>query len=171
MREKRSHAEQRRSGGKNVGAGFAACRASRSIIIHPDQTIVVPIRRIEHIAFNVPQPVEAAAWYVQNLGMRVARYSGGPTEIHFLADAAGASVIELYNNPLAAVPDYAGMHPMQMHIAFAAEDPDEVAAELVKAGAVLEDTTDLPDGSRLVMLRDPWGIPVQLVRRNTPLLG
>lgn len=131
----------------------------------------MPITRIEHIAFNVPQPVQAAAWYVENLGMRVARYSGGPTEIHFLADAAGSSVVEFYNNPLAAVPDFAAMHPMQMHIAFAAEDPDAVASQLVEAGAVLEDTTDLPDGSRLVMLRDPWGVPVQLVRRNTPLLG
>jgi len=129
------------------------------------------ITRIEHIAFNVPQPVETAAWYVRHLGMRVARYSGGPTEIHFLADAAGSSVVEIYNNPLGALPDYRAMHPMQQHIAFLADDPDASAAELVAAGATLEDTTDLPDGSRLVMLRDPWGIAIQLVRRAAPLLG
>jgi glyoxylase I family protein len=131
----------------------------------------LPIIRIEHVAFNVADPVAAAAWYVQHLGMRVARHGGGPTEIHFLADAAGASVVELYRNPAAAVPEYAAMHPMQMHIAFAADDPDAEAARLQGAGAVLEDTSDLPDGSRLVMLRDPWGVPVQLVRRATPLLG
>jgi glyoxylase I family protein len=131
----------------------------------------VPISRIEHIAFNVADPVAAAAWYVQHLGMRVARYGGGPTEIHFLADAAGASVVELYHNPAAAVPDFAAMHPMQMHVAFAADDPDAEAARLQAAGATLEDGSDLPDGSRLVMLRDPWGVPVQLVRRSTPLLG
>lgn len=131
----------------------------------------MPISRIEHIAFNVADPVAAAAWYVQHLGMRVARYGGGPTEIHFLADAAGASVIELYSNPAALVPDYAGMHPMQMHVAFLADDPDAEAERLQTAGATLEDTTDLPDGSRLVMLRDPWGLPLQLVRRATPLLG
>jgi glyoxylase I family protein len=146
-------------------------RPMHPIHITRDEAVPLPITRIEHVAFNVAEPVEAAAWYVQHLGMRVARYSGGPTEIHFLADAAGSSVVEFYNNPLAAVPEYGAMHPMQMHIAFSADDPDAVAQELVKAGAVLEDTTDLPDGSRLVMLRDPWGIPVQLVRRTTPLLG
>lgn len=131
----------------------------------------MPIARIEHAAFNVPEPVEAAAWYVRNLGMRIARYTGGPTEIHFLADAAGTGVIEFYRNPAAAIPDYAAMHSMQMHVAFLADDPDAAGAELVAAGAMLEDATDLPDGSRLVMLRDPWGVPIQLVRRAVPLLG
>jgi glyoxylase I family protein len=131
----------------------------------------LPIQRIEHIAFNVPQPVETAAWYVRHLGMRVARHGGGPTEIHFLADAAGATVLELYNNPVAALPDYPAMNAMQQHIAFLADDPDADAAALVAAGATLEDATDLPDGSRLVMVRDPWGIALQLVRRTTPLLG
>ncbi|HLM68311.1 MAG TPA: VOC family protein [Longimicrobium sp.] len=131
----------------------------------------MPITRIEHVAFNVAQPVEAAAWYVRHLGMRIARYGGGPTEIHFLADAAGASVLEFYRNPAAAVPDYAAMHPMQMHIAFLADDADAEGARLQEAGAVLEDTTDLPDGSRLVMMRDPWGVPIQIVRRATPLLA
>ena len=131
----------------------------------------MPITRIEHVAFNVAEPVETAAWYVEHLGMRVARYSGGPTEIHFLADAAGASVIELYRNPVAVIPDYNAMHPMQMHLAFLVDDADAEAARLSAAGATLEDTTDLPDGSRLVMLRDPWGIALQLVRRVQPLLG
>lgn len=131
----------------------------------------MPITRIEHVAYNVSDPVAVAAWYVQNLGMRVARYSGGPTEIHFLADAAGASVLEFYNNPAGAIPDYATLHPMQLHIAFLADDPDAEAARLQEAGASLVDTGDLPDGSRLVMMRDPWGLAVQLVRRATPLLG
>jgi glyoxylase I family protein len=146
-------------------------RPMHPIHITRDEAVPLPITRIEHVAFNVAEPVEAAAWYVQHLGMRVARYSGGPTEIHFLADAAGASVLEFYRNPAAAVPDFAAMHPMQMHIAFAADDADAEAARLQAAGARLEDTTDLPDGSRLVMLRDPWGVPIQLVRRAQPLLG
>ena len=131
----------------------------------------MPITRIEHVAFNVPEPAAMAEWYVRHLGMRVARHTGGPTEIHFLADAAGTSVVEFYRNPAAAVPDYGGMHNMQMHIAFASDQPDEDAAALVQAGAVLEDPMNLPDGSRLVLLRDPWGVPLQLARRATPLLG
>ena len=31
---------------------------------------------------------------------------------------------------------------------------------------VYEET--LPDGSFLIMVRDPWGVPLQLVRRMTP---
>jgi glyoxylase I family protein len=131
----------------------------------------LPITRIEHVAYNVADPVGLAAWYVQHLGMRVARYGGGPTEIHFLADAAGSTVLEFYNNPAGAIPDYASLHPLQLHIAFAADDADAEAARLQEAGATLVDASDLPDGSRLVMMRDPWGIPVQLVRRATPLLG
>ena len=131
----------------------------------------MPITRVEHVAFNVAQPVEIAAWYVQHLGMRVARYGGGPTEIHFLADAAGSSVLEFYNNPAGAIPDYAAMHPLQTHIAFLADDADAEAERLQAAGATLVDTSDLPDGSRLVMMRDPWGLAIQIVRRATPLLG
>ena len=131
----------------------------------------MPSLKIEHAAFNVPEPEEMAAWYVRNLGMRVARHTGGPTQIHFLADAAGATVLEFYHNPAAAIPDYPAMHPMQMHIAFAADDPDAARDELEAAGAAFEDAQDLPDGSRLVMMRDPWGVPVQLVRRAVPLVG
>lgn len=129
------------------------------------------IGRIEHIAFNVPRPAEMAAWYVRHLGMRVARHGGGPTEIHFLADAADSSVIEIYNNPLASLPEYGAMHPMQQHIAFVTDDADGDAARLADAGGTVEDTTDLPDGSRLVMVRDPWGIVIQLAQRTAPLLG
>ena len=131
----------------------------------------MPILKIEHIAFNVAEPEAVAAWYVQHMGMRVARHSGGPTQIHFLADAAGSTVLEFYSNPAGAIPDYRAMHPMQMHIAFAADEPDAVGRELEAAGAEFEDAQDLPDGSRLVMMRDPWGVPVQLVRRAVPLVG
>lgn len=131
----------------------------------------MPSMKIEHVAFNVAEPEAMAAWYARNLGMRIARHTGGPTQIHFLADAAGSTVLELYGNPAAAVPDFAAMHPMQMHIAFATDDPDGARTELEADGARFEDATDLPDGSRLVMMRDPWGVPIQLVRRAVPLVG
>ena len=50
------------------------------------------------------------------------------------------------------------------------DDPDAAMAELVGAGATLVDQQTLADGSRLVMLRDPWGLPLQLCKRTTPLL-
>jgi hypothetical protein len=78
--------------------------------------------------------------------------------------------MEIYSNSIDAVPDYAAMHPMRFHVAFAAADPDAARAELVAAGATFVDEQTLPDGSRLLMLRDPWGLPLQLCKRTTPLL-
>src|SRR5215203_3650564 len=118
----------------------------------------MPNLRIEHIAFNVSDPVAMAAWYVDNLGMRVARKGDAPQHVHFLADTAGATVIEIYNNPADPVPDYAGMNPFRMHVAFHADDPDAAKAALVAAGATFVDQSELPDGSRLMFLRDPWGL-------------
>jgi predicted enzyme related to lactoylglutathione lyase len=68
------------------------------------------------------------------------------------------------------IPDYASMHPMRFHVAFAADDPDAARAELVAAGATFVEEQKLPDGSRLLMLRDPWGLPLQLCKRTTPML-
>lgn len=131
----------------------------------------MPTLSLEHIACNVADPAAMAAWYVEHLGMRVLRHSPEPPHIHFLADAAGRAVIEIYRNPVDAIPDYAAMHPLRFHIAFAAVDPDAARAALVGAGATLVDDRTTPDGSRLLMLRDPWGIPLQLCKRPTPLLG
>ena len=127
--------------------------------------------RLEHVAFNVIDPVAAAAWYVKNLGMRVARKVDVAPYMHFLADASNSMLIELYANPIAPVPDYAGKHPIELHIAFATDDPDGVRDALVAAGATAVDDTPLPDGSRLVMLRDPWGLALQLCKRATPILS
>ena len=131
----------------------------------------MPTLNLEHIACNVADPVAMAAWYVQHLGMRVARHSPEPPHIHFLADAAGRAVIEIYRNDADPIPDYAAMNPLRLHIAFAAPDPDAARAALVAAGATFVDERTLPDGSRLLMLRDPWGVPLQLCKRSTPLLA
>ena len=39
------------------------------------------------------------------------------------------------------------------------------------AGATPAYEETLPDGSFLIMVRDPWGMPLQLVRRVTPFPG
>jgi len=130
----------------------------------------LPALRLEHVALNVSDPVAVAAWYVEHLGMRVARKVDVPPFMHFLADASGSSLIELYNNPAAPVPDYAAMHPIELHVAFATHDPDADRAALVAAGATAVDDTHLPDGSRLLMLRDPWGLALQLCTRASPIL-
>jgi len=130
----------------------------------------MPTLNLEHIACNVADPEAMAAWYVEHLGMRIARHAGGPAKIHFLADAAGRAVLEIYCNAADPIPDYAAMNPLRLHIAFAAPDPDAARAALLAAGATAVDDKTMPDGSRLLMLRDPWGLSLQLCTRPTPIL-
>jgi glyoxylase I family protein len=130
----------------------------------------MPVLNVEHIAWNVSDPVAMAAWYVEHLGMRIVRRVPTPQQVHFLADSNGRVVIEIYSNPVDPIPDYSSMHPMRLHLAFAAPDPEAARTALVAAGATLVDEQSLADGSRLVMLRDPWGLAIQLCARATPLL-
>ena len=127
--------------------------------------------RIEHLALNVPDPVAMAKWYVQHLAMRVVRTGGGDVHGHFLADASGSVTLEIYRNPKAPVPDYAAQHPLTLHLAFNVDDVRAARDALCAAGAaVCEDYTVADTGDEMAMLRDPWGVPIQLMRRARPML-
>ncbi|MGC9523268.1 MAG: VOC family protein [Anaerolineae bacterium] len=123
----------------------------------------------EHVALNVPEPRAMARWYVEHCGMRIVRAVDEPPYTRFVADATGRVILELYANPEAPVPDYAGQHPLVLHIAFAVEDVAATKARLLAAGATVFSEEMLADGSELIMLKDPWGIALQLVKRGTPL--
>jgi glyoxylase I family protein len=126
---------------------------------------------IEHVAFNVAEPVAVARWYIDHLQMQVVRKSGPPTDAHFLADASGRSMIEVYHNPKAVVPDYRAMNPLVLHLAFSADDVRVTRTRLLQAGATAEgEMTVSGNGDELAMLRDPWGFPIQLVNRRVPML-
>ena len=81
-------------------------------------------------------------------------------------------MLEVYRNPQVPVPDYASVGPLAMHLAVISSAPAADRDRLLKAGATLaEDLSTNPAGDQFVMLRDPWGIPLQLVKRVTPMLG
>jgi hypothetical protein len=63
------------------------------------------------------------------------------------------------------------MDPLILHLAFTSDDPAADAARLIDAGAALVGETRLDDGSLLIMIRDPWGLAIQLCRRTRALLG
>jgi catechol 2,3-dioxygenase-like lactoylglutathione lyase family enzyme len=130
----------------------------------------MPVLNVEHIAWNVSDPAAIARWYADNLGMRIVRQSAVEPYIHFIADAKDRVVLELYCNSADAIPDYAAMHPLRLHLAFATNDPDASKSALMAAGATAVSDQSTPDGSRLIMLRDPWGFPLQLCKRATPLV-
>jgi len=126
--------------------------------------------KLEHVAFNVKDPVAVAAWYNRHLGLVTVRQLAVSSHTHFLADDGGTVLLEIYNNPPDAVPPYADMDPLLFHLAFVSDDPERDKAALLSAGATLVSDQRLADGSRLVMLRDPWGVALQLCKRAVPML-
>ena len=127
--------------------------------------------KIEHIAYMVREPAKVAQWYVEHCGMQIKRQSDESPFAHFLADSSDRVMIEIYNNPTAQVPDYNAMDPLVLHLAFYAENIAGERDRLLEAGAHSVGDVELtPLGDTVAMLRDPWGFPVQLVKRATPMI-
>lgn len=126
---------------------------------------------IEHVALNHPDPVNAAKWYAEHLEMEIVRSSDKSPYIHFLADKAKLRLIEIYNDPRAELPDYPSMSPFALHIAFSTDDLEATKSRLLEAGATAEgDMMENALGDQLLMLRDPWGVCLQLAKRAKPLI-
>jgi glyoxylase I family protein len=128
--------------------------------------------RLEHIAINVGDPVAMAQWYRKNLGMKIVREGPPPANARFIADAGSNIMLEIYHNPPDAVPDYASMDPLVLHIAFMVDDVNGICRKLVAAGAtVVQDVYTTDSGDEIAMLRDPWGVPIQFLKRAKPMLS
>ena len=127
--------------------------------------------KIEHTAYQVADPVSVARWYVEHLGMTVKRSQAESPFVHFLADDGDAVMLEFYNNPAVEVPDYRELHPFVFHLAFRTDDVGKTRARLLAAGATPEgEIVVTPSGDELTMLRDPWGLPVQLLKRRIAMI-
>jgi catechol 2,3-dioxygenase-like lactoylglutathione lyase family enzyme len=126
--------------------------------------------KLEHVAINVPDPAGQAEWFVQHLGMRIVVASTTPPSMHFVADDDG-TMIELYNNTAAPMPDYANLNPFNLHFAFASAAIEQDRTRMLAAGAtpVGEITTNAV-GDKLCFLRTPWQVPFQFVQRAKPLV-
>jgi len=127
--------------------------------------------KIEHFALNVDDPVTMAVWYEKNLGLKIVKQLTEPPFTRFLADSGGTVLLEIYNNPPDRVPDYREMDPLLLHLAVVSADPDADRATLIDAGATFVEEVRTDDGSYLVMMRDPWGLALQLCKRGKPMLG
>ena len=90
---------------------------------------------------------------------------------HFLADSSGTMLLEIYKNPPDEVPPYADMDPLLLHVAFVSADPETDKAALLAAGATFVTDVRLDDGSLLIMMRDPWGLAIQLCKRGVSILA
>lgn len=127
--------------------------------------------RIEHIAINVEDPLAMAKWYCENLEMKIVRQGPPPVNAHFLSDSGGNVLLEIYHNPPDTVPDYASMDPLLFHIAFVADDIKKICRKLVSAGAtIVSDLSTTPAGDEFAIVRDPWGVSIQFIKRAEPML-
>ncbi|MBN1517344.1 VOC family protein [Candidatus Sumerlaeota bacterium] len=126
--------------------------------------------KLEHVAVNVADPVALAEWYVEHHGMQIAFQLDRPPHTCFLRDSGGKMMLEIYHNPADQVPDYAAMDPLLLHFAFVSADPAADKMRLIQAGATPVSDDVLEDGSHIVMLRDPWGLCIQLCKRSKKLL-
>jgi catechol 2,3-dioxygenase-like lactoylglutathione lyase family enzyme len=124
--------------------------------------------RFEHFALNVPDSIQMAAWYVAHMGMKIVLAVDKEPHTRFLADETGRVVMEIYTNKAAPIPEYSAVHPLNLHRAFAVTDADAAKDRLLAAGAIYVEEVRPADGSVLYMLRDPWGVPLQICRRVQP---
>ena len=127
--------------------------------------------KIEHTAYQVQDPVAMASWYVQHLGLTVKRAQNERPFGQFLADDGDTVMLEFYNNPKVAVPNYRAIDPLILHIAFWTDDVEATRARLLTAGATAEgEALRTPAGDHVAMLRDPWGLAIQFVHRAQPMI-
>jgi len=121
--------------------------------------------KFEHFALNVKNPIEMKDWYCENLGLKVVSEMKEHPFMLFLADSTDRVVCELYYRPDFEIIDYKKQHQLTFHFAFESEDAEADKDRLLGVGASFVEEVKKEDGSLLVMLRDPWGLPLQLCQR------
>ena len=123
--------------------------------------------KIEHIGLSVKDPISMANWYVANLGFVIRRTNGTDQKgLAFISDPSQETMLELFNNNVTPPLDPAAMSPLIVHIAVKSSDPEADLQRLVKAGCVyVEGDPKATTSDVLVLLRDPWGMVIQLAKR------
>ncbi|MCX6143041.1 MAG: VOC family protein [Ignavibacteriales bacterium] len=127
--------------------------------------------RPEHLALNVKDSRARAKWFVTNLGMKIVREGGAPMFKTFVSDLGGKMMLELYQDAKYPVIDFKKVTPMSIHLASMV--PDVAAAKdvlLAAKSTVVEDITKTLGGDDVLMMKDPWGFPIQFVKRVDPML-
>jgi len=124
---------------------------------------------IEHVAFVVKDPEAACVWYCEHLGFKELRRGGGGDI--FVSDEDGSTILQLEDARLVSdeedIADHASRDARQLHLAFSVDDVAGTCQELLEAEATMEgEILVTEDGDEMVLLRDPWGLPFQLVKRK-----
>ncbi|SMG41570.1 VOC family protein [Arenibacter troitsensis] len=122
----------------------------------------------EHIALNVKNVEDIKDWYVSNMGLEVVFEQTEAPFMTFFEDSTGRVILELYYRPDEEITDFKTKHPLNFHMAFVSQNAEKDKNRLLDKGASFVEEITKEDGSHLVMLRDPWGMPLQLCHRTKP---
>jgi len=123
----------------------------------------------EHFAVNVANVTKVVQWYTTNLGLTIASQQEVSPFMTFLKDSSGRVVFEFYQRTDAPVTNFLKEHPATFHVAFISENIKKDKARLEKAGAIFVEEVLKEDGTYLIMLRDPFHMPLQLCQRAVSL--
>ncbi|MCX7797471.1 MAG: VOC family protein [Melioribacter sp.] len=125
----------------------------------------------EHIGINVKDSRSAALWYVKNLNMKILRESESPNYSAFVADSALHMMIEFnYNKDFPTVSEL-NLNYDSFHLAFSVPNIQQIKEKLVSEGAsILSDIRKTDSGDYVLVLKDPWGLPIQFVQRTKPMI-
>jgi len=127
--------------------------------------------RFEHIALNVDDPGAAAQWYRDNMGMKIVQAGEGFDSKRFVSDAGGNMMFEFYHSEKAPAPNWGAVDNHTLHIAFVVDDVQAMHDKLVAAGAKPDwEVEATGEGDVITIVRDPWGIAIQLLKRAEPML-
>jgi hypothetical protein len=122
--------------------------------------------KFEHYAINLKDSVAVADWYIENCGLTAAVALTQAPFTRFLADNTGRVFLEIYSNPEAPMPDYGNMNHLQYHLAFEVTDAEAERERLLAVGCTFVEEVGDGEKTRLIMLRDPFGIALQLCQRE-----
>jgi len=119
----------------------------------------------EHFALNVNNVSAVVKWYVLHMELKVVSQQKELPFMTFLADSSNRVILELYQRSDEMMTNFVTQHPLTFHLAFVSENAqfDRERLEVERASFIEEVRKE--DGSHLIMLRDPWGMPLQLCQR------
>ena len=135
----------------------------------PDEPVSVEkALQPEHVALEVADPDAMEKWWCENLGFKVTLKRPGGSR--FLADATGRLAFEVYGPKAGAEPvDHWKTDDMKLHFGLASRDAEADMRRLVAAGATCGAKDDAP-GLKGYLMRDPQGIPFQIIQRAKSIL-
>ena len=145
-------------------AALFGCAYKGTELVNPNGFV------LEHPAIDVADPDATAAWWCENLGFTITKKKDDAAHTTFLVDASGRVAFEMYRAQTQPVaPDYASMDPLTLHFGFTSKDVDADIERLLKAGATLV-SHDKSPGFDGAMMKDPFGISIQFVKREKSIL-